>query len=244
VINGHPSAINHYRHVLKQWVGARPAWYFPIVRLRGNHGDQLIRRDTDICIEGYPRSANSFAVGAFTHAQPGAVHVAHHAHVPAQLLRAVRWSIPALALVRPPDDAVVSRRALSMEIAAVNDEPFTPRLTWQDLLQEWITFYESVQPHRERIVVGAFDDVVTAFDAVIERVNRRFGTSFSAFEHTEADVAAVHAGRGYHAGPSERRDRLKEEARVSYAEARQQPVMDLLHHRAEALYHTLVTPHE
>jgi hypothetical protein len=34
--------------------------------------------------------------------------IAHHLHVPAQVVRAARWQIPSLVLIRRPRDAVLS----------------------------------------------------------------------------------------------------------------------------------------
>jgi len=56
---------------------------------------------------------------------------------------------------------------------------------------------------------------------VIEGVNSHFGTDFKPFGHTEEAVAAVRSGQGYHAGPNDRRDRLKEETRADFDEVLQ-----------------------
>jgi hypothetical protein len=53
---------------------------------------------------------------------------------------------------------------------------------------------------------------------IIEKVNAHFGTDFVSFDHTEEDVAAVHAGQGYHAGPNDRRGALKEKTRTDFDE--------------------------
>jgi hypothetical protein len=72
---------------------------------------------------------------------------------------------------------------------------------------------------------------------VIERVNERFGTNFHPFNHTTEAAAKVHAGRGYHAGPSEQRDRLKSETRADLEEkAASDPSLKQLMDRSEDLY--------
>lgn len=57
-----------------------PWLYFPIQRLRPQRRDLVVARDTEIVIEGYPRSANTFAVAAFLLAQGRPVKIAHHLH--------------------------------------------------------------------------------------------------------------------------------------------------------------------
>ncbi|RMG27959.1 MAG: hypothetical protein D6732_19595, partial [Methanobacteriota archaeon] len=47
--------------------------------------EKLIGARTEIVIEGYPRSANTFAVVAFRLAQNRPVKIAHHLHMEAQI---------------------------------------------------------------------------------------------------------------------------------------------------------------
>jgi len=82
------------RFALRSVLGRSPAVYFGIQRLRPSRRHLLVKKDTEIVIEGYPRSANTFAVAAFLLAQGRAVKIAHHLHVPAQVIQAVRWGIP------------------------------------------------------------------------------------------------------------------------------------------------------
>jgi len=80
------STVNILRHRAKYWLGRRPRLYHWTYRLRDGYADRLVTDATDLCVEGFPRSANSFAVGAFEHAQPEPLSIAHHNHVPAPVL--------------------------------------------------------------------------------------------------------------------------------------------------------------
>ncbi|MBB4062406.1 hypothetical protein [Salinibacter ruber] len=206
------------RHRVKWFVGARPGLYFPIFRRRSGYDDLLVDDTTDICIEGYPRSANSFAVGAFEHAQSAPVRVAHHTHVPANPMRACERGVPTLVLIRDPHDAVVSHVALGKQTQVTEQGVEAPVqwLSFETLLNAWCTFYRSVRPYRNRMVVASLGAVVEDMGAVIGQVNAHFGTDFDRFEHTPDAVAEVHSGRGYHAGPSEHRDQLKADTRTDF----------------------------
>lgn len=212
------SVSRKFRHRLKWFVGARPRLYFPLFRRRSGYADLLVDDTTDICIEGYPRSANSFAVGAFEYAQSAPVQVAHHTHVPANPMRACERGIPTLVLIRDPYDAVVSHVALSKQtqVAEQGVEAPVQWLSFETLLSAWCTFYRSVRPYQERMVVASLGAVVDDMGRVIDRINAHFGTDFDRFEHTPEAVAEVHAGRGYHAGPSEQRDQLKADTRADF----------------------------
>lgn len=139
---------------------------------------KAVRPTTELVIEGFPRSGNSFAVPAIELSQVGPIRLAHHSHAPAEVIRAVTWRVPCLVVVRPAPDAVESMLQRS------------PKLSPPTALASWIRFYESLQSHLDGAVVATFDQATGDFGAVVDRVNERFGTSFNRYEHTEENVAA------------------------------------------------------
>ncbi len=70
----------------------------------------LVNRDTELVIEGFPRSGNSFAVIAMMLAQKNPLRIAHHFHVPAQIIYACRHKIPVLVILRKASDAIISQK--------------------------------------------------------------------------------------------------------------------------------------
>jgi hypothetical protein len=139
----------------------------------------LARRGTALVIEGFPRSGNTFSVAAFQIANGSQPHLGRHLHGAPHLLRAKRLGVPAIALVRPPEDAVPSyliRR---------------PGLHAEDALVEYLDFYRTAWKARDGFVVGLFDDVTRDFGTVIDLVNRRFGTSFTRYAATPDNEAAA-----------------------------------------------------
>jgi hypothetical protein len=225
----------------KTRVAARPRLALPIARIRG-HGVP-VSRDTDIVIEGFPRTGSSFAVAAFDMAQPRKVRVAHHVHAPAQVLAAVRWGIPALVLIREAEDA-----ALSLVVRS-------PELSLEDALTGYVRFYRPLVRVRHAFEVATLEEVARDFGEVTRRVNQRFGTSFAEFEHTEANAARcleliewdyltrLPPGEGFErsvARPSEVRDRLKSELR----EGLDAPALTALRSRARGLFGMLTQREE
>ncbi len=213
-----------------------PALAIPIARRR--HGIP-VGDDTQIVIEGFPRTGTSFAVTAFDIAQERSVRIACHVHAPAQVLEGVRRGLPALVIAREPEDTV-----LSFVIR-------NPHLGLRQALRGYLRFYEPLLPVRDRVVVGRFDEVTTDFGAVIRRVNERFATSFREFEHTEESARRVfeeiegdYRGRlpegealeRQVARPSEWRRRLK----ADLASAYRAPATRDLRSRAERAFGALV----
>ena len=93
----------------RRYVGRHPFLFYNFYRLRPSYRHLLVDRRTQIVIEGFPRSGNTFAVVAFQQAQRESVRVAHHLHMPAQVTRATQWRIRILLQARKPTDAALSR---------------------------------------------------------------------------------------------------------------------------------------
>jgi hypothetical protein len=201
------------RYRAKHWLGTHPSLYYRIFSYRDGYRDLLVTDETDICIEGFPRSANSFAVAAFRHAQDEPVGIAHHNHVPAPVLEAVRRGLPTIVLVRDPVEAVISNRGLQLQIGRVEDKPMPMHVSFEEQLSAWSSFYDTVWPHRNEVIIAPFEEVINDFGLIIDQVNARLGTGFDRFDHTVSNVDAIRSTRGYHALPSEQRTALKHRAR-------------------------------
>lgn len=149
--------------------------------VRADKRSTLARRDTALVIEGFLRSGNTFSVAAFRVANGDDLHLGRHLHGAPHILRAARLGVPAVVLIRRPTDAVASyliRR---------------PSLTPTDALVEYVDFYRTCWRVRDHFVVALFDDVIADFGSVVRAVNRRFGTSFRAYEPTAANQAQAFA---------------------------------------------------
>jgi hypothetical protein len=171
-------------------------------------GPKAVGKDTEIVIEGFPRSANSFAVAAFKLAQPQPVRIAHHLHFPGQVTAAVKMSIPTLVLIREPEEAVLTHLARMLELN------YTFRVVKQASREyaRFSRFYSSILPYRQHFVSARFESVTSKFAEVTRRVNERFGTNFAEFSHTELNVErCFEAIGGYR--PSEERRRVKDKLR-------------------------------
>lgn len=137
---------------------------------------RIVGPDTDIVIEGFPRSANTFAYRAFVDSQIESHKVAHHVHYSSQIIEAVKYQIPAILLIRVPKQAILSFLVRS------------PGISIQLVLDYYIQFYRRVAPLRDSVVVAPFEEVTKNFNEIIKRVNSRYGTSFLPFMHTPENV--------------------------------------------------------
>ncbi len=234
---GHRTWFRRVRHALKTRIDRHPGLYLAFSRLRPRTRDLVVSPDTEIVIEGFPRSANTFAVAAFTLAQGRPVKIARHLHAPAQVIAGVRMGIPTLVLIRHPRDAV-----LSLLVRA-------PHLSVAQALRDYIHFYTALQPYLGRFVIGLFEEVTTDFGRVIERINAHYGTRFRPFEPTEENLRRVFAlveqmdrentGRpvvqeATVARPSREREQWKQALAQTLAAPETQPLLE----KAEGIYQT------
>lgn len=174
----------------------------------------LVRPDSEIVIEGYPRCANSFSVLAFERAQGRRLRIGHHLHAPAQIELGVRYGLPVLALIREPLSAAASLITRH------------PEITPEQALRQYVNFYECVQRYADRVVLADFRKITSDYARVIDAVNHRFGTQFKPYinspsedETVFAEIDALNAeteGGAEHqlARPSEAKSALLGEARA------------------------------
>lgn len=170
---------------LRRLISRNPTFYFPIARIAGNR--QLLGKDTDLVVEGFPRSANSFAEAAFLYSQSRkGIHIATHSHAAAQVLLATERQVPTVLLIRHPDEAIASMKAMSQS------------LTLKQLYRDYITFYGALRKCRNRLVVAEFSHILHNFDAVVRAVNEKFSIGL--------EVPTL--GPDFDAGVERQRDRV------------------------------------
>lgn len=163
------SFISQYPRIYSAWKGLRaPA---------GTVG--ISKQATDLVLEGYPRSGNTFVWYAFMMAQTCPYNIVRHSHMPARVIEAVKLEIPTLVLIRNPKDCVLSYCV------------YEPRLSFKMGLIHWIRLYQTIKPYQRGYVLANFDQIITDFGQVIASVNERFGTQFDIFDHTPENERRV-----------------------------------------------------
>ncbi|BBM85316.1 hypothetical protein [Candidatus Uabimicrobium amorphum] len=169
----------------------------------------VVNNNTDLVIDGYPRSANSFALAAFRLAQTTDYKVATHVHTSSQIAIACRSDIPTLVLIRPPRDAVVSHKSLSLEVN--NGDLHVKNIPLSLYLKAYIQFYTLIYPYRDKFVLGKFEQVTSNFSVVIEEINHKFNTKFAVFDHNAQNVEKIFNSSGFHLSPSKKRNSYKKD---------------------------------
>ncbi len=158
---------------IREALGDDPVFLPIVLRATPTGTVRRLSDRTEIVIEGFPRSGNTFAMFALRHAAAAAgreVVISSHVHTPSAVKAAVKARFPTLYVVRPPRDAIIS-----LLIAA-------PHVRFADAIDEWAHHHLEILPYGDRFELASFDEVTTDFGAVTARVNARFGTTLPCYE--------------------------------------------------------------
>lgn len=205
--------------LLQKRIGTYPWIAFPLFYAFGTRKHRAVSLSSDLVIEGFSRSANSFAVSAFRMAQDRAVSIATHLHQPCNVIRGIRLRKPVMLLIRDPISAVISLKSLYIEKRqrrVSSSTLFTP--SFKDLFTWYTLFYESLLPYRNDVLVLRFEQVTRDFGKCIEDLNRFYSTHFQVFNHTPENVSTIFSKR-FHIGPNDLREAIKQQVNLDYEQS-------------------------
>ncbi|WP_269526531.1 hypothetical protein [Coraliomargarita parva] len=231
------------RAKLKQQLERNPRlylWLLSIKRIGHWSRRWLVTKQTDITIDGYPRSGNSFARSAFETAQDRKYRVATHVHSYAQVLRSVELDIPTMVLLREPKDACLSLVALTYEIEDADLSKGNLKRAKRHLLQnllDYAEFYRQVATVKDGVIIAEFSVVTHDYGEVLRRMNKRFGTSFKIYTNSEENDQEVFKDGGFHLSPNETRNTIKE----YLSECLQAPDVKALVDQAHGIFEHIVS---
>lgn len=131
-------------------------------RLRRPLNEVRVTRNTDVLIDGAPRSGNTFVRLAVQAANPS-LNIASHLHAPYGVLKASSWGVPALVLIRDPGDATASLvqviKGLSVSTA----------------LSHWLHYYATLREREFNGCVFEFERATTDIAETIIQFNSHTG---------------------------------------------------------------------
>ena len=121
-------------------------------------------RDADLCIDGYPRSANSYAVNLAGNLNPS-LRMVHHIHSQVIIRKAVKLGIPTIVLIRNPKDAIVSEYIRIKY--STNKEP-----SLDYLIQKYIDYYNAVSDVLSSVSIVTFTEITNNPVSFLKLVSR------------------------------------------------------------------------
>ena len=141
-------------------------------------------KDRWLCVEGFPRSANSFVTNAsrlLLGDEKG--RIISHTHNREIVRHAIRKQIPTAITIRNPIDSVASLMIYHRQ----NDIEFGKKsLTW------WIYFYRWFLKNKNLAFEFAFfEDITGNFNSFLEAMNDKFSMGFPKVENLEEFQARI-----------------------------------------------------
>jgi hypothetical protein len=165
----------------KYLVGSDPILLPLLLRLTPEGLSRQITQQTDLVVEGFPRSGNTFTVFALRNASKNEIQIASHVHHTSQIKYAVAHGVPTLLVVREPVATLASYLVYGQ-----HGRPSA-------VIREYSSYHRELVPYADRLLICDFSEVSTDFSAVIARVNQRHGLAIPPFDQTSANVERVFA---------------------------------------------------
>lgn len=154
--------------------------FLPIfMRLTPLGTSRQITEHTELVVEGFPRSSNTFTVFALEDAAHHRLRIASHVHHPAQVKLAVSRGVPTVLVVREPIATLASYLSFGQ-----HGRPST-------VLKEYAYYLRELVPYVDQVLICTFDEVVTNLTGIIDRINERFSMSIPPFDQSPENVDRV-----------------------------------------------------
>jgi hypothetical protein len=167
-----------------------PRVYLRVARRRTPRRD-AVGDATDVLIEGFPRSGNSFLVAWLRRANPD-LQIASHMHSIAHVRAALRRDVPVVVVIRPPEAALASWSV------------YNPRGAVDVQIERYRRFHEGLAEVADHVLISPFEvttesptTVVHALEAPLRRslVDEPPGGMDEVFD--EVDRRSVAYGSGH-----------------------------------------------
>jgi len=152
-----------FKWKIKKMIGGNLFLYKNIYSRLARRKHILVNQNSDLVVEGYPRSGNTFAVALLKVLSPG-LKIARHRHEVGHVKMALTFEKPVVLLIRNPLDSVISfyiREGVDLKTG----------------FDYYYHFYSSLLPYREKLLVVDFKKLIKEPSRFIEDINRRFGFS-------------------------------------------------------------------
>jgi len=204
--------------------------------LAKHHAPLVCGPKTDLVIEGYPRSSNSFVSWMLDIVQAGRrpLSVGHHTHSVDNLRLAVHFDTPMAVLIRQPEDAILSYMIFG-------------HLTVEMATDQYKAFYDGVLALPRLPQVFDFETATGDFNQIVTWINAQTGThipmsddlkrdSAKAYDMARSRASDIHADRMTEqiAIPTAARETLKAQKRENVrAHLTQRPEIDALYMRVK-----------
>jgi hypothetical protein len=163
----------------KYLLGHEPVFLPIVLRLTPLGTSRRITDGTDLVVEGFPRSGNTFTTFALDDASEQSLQIASHVHQPSQIKLALSRGLPTVLAIREPVAALSSY--------LVYDPNFTP----SEVIREYCSYHRELVPYAPELLICDFTEITSNMASVVDRINDRFAMSISPFDQSPTNVERI-----------------------------------------------------
>ncbi len=168
---------------------------FSLYSRRPNLKDRVVTTSTDICIEGFQRSGNSYLFMCLSHSNPN-ISIAHHIHGIAHIKRALELDVPCIVLIRKPEDTIAS--LLTWDDRLGLDMALSANIRYMRMLRKLVS---------PKLLIMDFESLIADIDKVITEINVKFDLTLNSMQLSSVKLAAL---------MKERQKRYKQESSAPF----------------------------
>ena len=141
-----------------------------------NLSEGILLSSTELVIDGFQGSANSFATAAFEFSQTKPVKLMHHRHVPVLIIKAIENNVPVLLTIREPRSTALSVTSRWSHLSITQ------------VLQSYIGFYSKLESYSDNYVISTFEQTTKSLDLVVKAINEKYHTNFDLVDVSLANI--------------------------------------------------------
>jgi hypothetical protein len=170
------SAVFRLLRRAKYLLGREPVFLPILLRLTPLGTSRQITDSTDLVVEGFPRSGNTFMTFAIEDASDHSLQIASHVHQPSQVKLALARGLPTVLVIREP------LAALSSYLV------YGPHFSASGVIKEYCSYHRQLLPYVEWLLICEFSDVTTEMSSVIDRINHRYSMTIPPFNQSPSNI--------------------------------------------------------
>ena len=177
--------------------------------VKGKSTTRFVTRQTNITVEGFPRSSNSYLSRVVRYCSATDLIMATHIHSSANILRSLQLGKPTVVLIRHPEDAILSLMSLGLELdQKANRKP--REIDFKADFEKYTAFYAPLLKKKSKLILFDFTEVTTDIKKVIATISAKSNLKLNRDFSEETMLKHPSFNTQKHLLPSVNRNKIKE----------------------------------
>ncbi|MEM8893609.1 MAG: hypothetical protein AAGC88_03460 [Bacteroidota bacterium] len=165
----------------------RSNWFFLLYQWLFNKNLGVVDDRTNLMIEGFPRSGNTFLYSIISDFQTETLRIAHHLHTLSQIKNALRLNTSAVIMVRDPIDAIVSFKIRN------------PYVGFATLANYYLKYHSFLldKLEAENLLIVDFQKCINSPNETIKAINDKFNLGLRTLSEEQLKIDIINKIKEY-----------------------------------------------